>query len=122
MQKLTEHLLHVYVLVGGCLTALDHTIGELRGDILSSTPRNLAKSFRRFKVKFVANKHYLDVLVCARTQRIYPFSRRIKRLWLGDVVDDESTDGVAVVRVGDRPVFLLSRSVPKLRLDLLSVS
>ena len=122
MQKLAEHLLHVLVLVGRGLAAFDRAIGELTRDILSSTPRNLAKSILRFEVKFVADKHYLNVLVCTRTQRIYPFSRCFKRLWLGDVVDDESADSVAVVRLGDRPVFLLSRGVPKLRFDLLPVS
>ncbi len=72
-------------------------------------------------VALVAHDHFHDVLVCVLVDIAQPLADAIKRLAVGDVVDEHDAHGASVVRRRDRVEALLAGRVPDLKFDLLAV-
>ena len=49
------------------------------------------------KIKFGADKHYNDIIICIFLEFLHPTLNVIKAGFVGDVVDNESPDGPAEV-------------------------
>lgn len=73
------------------------------------------------QIALVSNKHDDDVGVGMVAQLLQPPGHVVVGLVLADIVDEQSTDGTAIVGRGDGPVALLTRGIPNLRLDGLGV-
>lgn len=73
------------------------------------------------QIALVPDKHDDDVRVGMVAQLLQPPGNVLICLVLADVVDEQSSDGAAVVCGGDGAVSLLARRVPDLRFDRLCV-
>lgn len=68
------------------------------------------------QIGLVADEHDDNIVVGVIAQLAQPLLGVLVRDVLGNVVDEESTDGAAIVRARDRPVALLAGRVPDLSL------
>ena len=73
------------------------------------------------QIALVSNQHDDDVAVCVIPKLFQPPRDVLECLVLADVVDEQSSNGAAVVGRGDGSVALLAGRVPDLRLDRLCV-
>lgn len=73
------------------------------------------------QIALVPDKHNDDVGIGVVAQLLEPPGDVLVGLVLADVVDEERTDGAAVVRRGDGAVALLAGGIPDLGLDGLGV-
>ena len=72
-------------------------------------------------VTFVAKDHFFNVLCRVFFNIPDPVLDVVKRLFVGDVVDEHDSHGPSVVRRRNRPETLLAGGVPYLKLDFLPV-
>lgn len=73
------------------------------------------------QIALVAHQHDDDILVSMVAQLSQPSFHILVRQMLGDVVDEQRTDGAAIVRGRDGTVALLASGIPDLRFDHLAV-
>jgi len=73
------------------------------------------------QIALVSNEHDNDVGVGMVPELLQPPGDVVVGLVLADVVDEQSTNGTAIVRRRDGPVPFLTRGIPDLRLDRLGV-
>jgi hypothetical protein len=69
------------------------------------------------QITLISHQHNDNIRIGMVPQLLQPPRDVFVGLVLADVVDEESTDGAAVVGRGDGTVAFLSRRVPDLRLD-----
>jgi hypothetical protein len=73
------------------------------------------------QITLVTDKHNDNVCVGVVPQLFQPSADILVSLMFADVVDEQGTDGTAVVRRGNGAVAFLARGVPDLRLDRFGV-
>lgn len=73
------------------------------------------------QIALVPDQHDDNVSVCMVSQLLQPPRHILVGLVLGDIVDEQSADGAAVVGRGDGAIAFLTRSVPDLGFDGLAV-
>ena len=101
--------------LSGCFQELDVVFpGDLLAPLLADDPPVL-------HVALVAEDHPLHVLVGVLVDVAEPLGDVVEALGVGDVVHQHDAHGAAVVGRRDRPEPLLTRRVPDLKFDLLSV-
>lgn len=73
-------------------------------------------------IALVANQDLVDVLACVLLDVAEPGLYIFERFLVRDIVDEQDPHGAAVVHRGNGTEPLLSRSIPDLQLDSLSVN
>lgn len=66
------------------------------------------------QVELVAHEHDLNVLLRLLEERIEPEAHILKGLVVGDVIDDEAAEGLAIVGNGDGSILFSACCVPQL--------
>ena len=95
-----------------------HTLVVLVAQLLRFLLRYLSSRWVRLnQVELVTDQHYTDVLLCRVEKSTEPILQVLERLTIGDIINDEASESLAVMRNGDRTILFLSCRVPQLSFD-----
>lgn len=73
------------------------------------------------QIGLVSHQHYDNVAISVIPQLLQPSCNILERLELADVIDEQSSDGTAIISRCDGAVAFLASRVPDLGLDCLGV-
>lgn len=73
------------------------------------------------EINLITHKHYADILLGWIKQGLKPVFDILKGLSVGNVVDDQTSEGLPVMCHSDCPVLFLTGSIPELGFDGCSI-